>query len=442
MRRIILISLFLIASVASASAQRLMEWRLNRWEQKTAITFLPNTLFDYNCNEGIRLGAGLAVYPAIGNLNGPDSTSMLRIAGSAAYGLTDRAFKYNAGINYSNVSPFISLYGIRFFHNNIRLGDRHFKPYSIIDFPENAHYLSHRQVGIQGLSFHMGSLNPFHKNISFVLNFTRQSQQYLFDLNLIPGTTSGHQKFDLTSISLDLYGLHWTAFIEGGNYRPHGALSSESRTYARIIAQYDNTRHFPLLGSKFNTFFQAGLTSGTSTPLSRMFDLGGTQSSYYYFLHSFHTVPPEKFLANNFAQLDLTYTFGRSVWKRRFSQPLPFVELNSMWGSSYAESMSYGRYHDIHVHDIYNDRPITQSEFHPIIFTDAPASGGVIVYESPNKGLFEASLGIRQLIHLGWFDFGGAVSYQLTPMSASYHLSDPSDRFAFSVVGTFIFNQR
>ena len=186
-----------------------------------------------------------------------------------------------------------------------------------------------------------------------------------------------------------------TSTEESGNCLP--------LTYLRALAQYDRTFQ-PTEWSDLRLFAQGGWCDGTDhhVPYSRMFDLGGSWGSPFYFGSSLLTARPNEFTANLFALFSLRVSTTQPLWKRWDevwkvgSNPRPFAGIGAAWGLLWRQN------------------------------GDGRCRQGIDM-QAPNRGLGEAVAGINGLMRWGLVDLGVALAYRITPPSAYYHFSQKKD---------------
>lgn len=420
-------------------AQSTMEWRLNKWEQKVGFYFLPNSLFDYNPYEGCRWGLGFSMIAPLAN--GQDTLSpSIRLAAKAGYGVVDHQFKYSGSAWVYSPKTYVTDFCISYGRDILPVGDRNYAPYSIVDIPNNIHYLSRHNYLYDGINIGVGKrdIGP----ISAMAALTYLKTCYLFDLNFVPGATPNPNycaNIANASLQITWKGLH--VDLEGGQVLASSSCG-ESRRYNRILLQWDHTRvRNSSKGNKLNTFVQVGLNGSANTPLSRMFNLGGSAGSYYNFRHGFNTLQSDMFMANNFVQLCLNYTLGHPLWDTRFSKPKPFGQVNALWGNLHGEKIATPEGDYVYVHDLQQDRLLKADEVSSILFQDPIGCSGVIEYQTPDRGLIEPTIGLKSIVHIGWLDMGVAASYLLAPKKADYHRPNASDNLFFSCVATLVFDR-
>lgn len=392
-----------------ASAQQI---RLTKYRAPLALYLDPSCIYNYNRYEGSRLDLSLvAVYPNEASEAARDANHFFWAGIYGAYGFVDKDFKFGGTLGYYRkytpdrpMSWDISLWGA---HDIEPAASRNLGTYNIITIADNSSYLSSRYVGVNGCSL---LFNKRFSKLKLATSLRLSWEDYRFDNDyLIYPFSNSYLKSNVKRFEEAKVRLDWTHKLNGLTFQIRGGLVHDEilqnqNAYFSSLLQYDAD----LGKTGLHLFGQAGYAS-SHAPYSRMFDLSGTAYSYYFFRHSFLTIPPNTFAANAFSHICLNYTTPNPLWKSSWSNPHPFVQFNAMIGW-------------LHNAD-----------------DNGSATIDGLTLRAPYKGLFEPAAGFDGLIRWGLLDVGFGVAYKMCPASASYY-STSSNNFAFLLVFNFIYD--
>ncbi|MBR1644664.1 MAG: hypothetical protein IJ684_04795 [Bacteroidales bacterium] len=412
---LLMLSCFLPSAVIAQT------FRLNKWKYLTDISLDLNRLWDYNGYEGNRWGAGLVfTSPLRYNPSWPrDRQNSLQWSPYVAYGARDHTWKGGFDLALQLPRRAVKRFFVAASSDIEPAGRRQLGSYHLIQTYNNVHYTASRMVGVQRLS--LGFQNLQWGLAELGSDFRLSRERYLFDgtRRLYPSDANADampwrhlQEWHLRGV----WHRRWTADVMAGYWR--AADATQRHPYARLLVQYLRTTRWDGAGT-LTGYGQAGWCTA-ATPYSRMFNLGGTLGSLYYFNNSFATVEADRFMASLFAQGCIRYRTDRALWTTRFSNPLPFVQCNAMWGQTKGVAEGETNY------SLYDEQ----------VGGYASGLSGVVTLSAPDRGLVEPAIGVERLLRIGMLELGAAVAYRIEPSQAHYHITQPSQRWAFMVAAT------
>lgn len=390
--------LALLAPTLHAGAQGI---RLTKIDAPSALYLDAENAVNYNMYEHWRYKLNATwVYPNENSKLAKSSKNQFRAKGYWAYTTGDEDFKY--GISSTLKRPKAS-FSVSAFSDIIRAADRNLGTYSLLNPSANTGFVASYFVGVKG-GMASAEFKP-SRTTTLTLGFRQTWEDYRFDgRRLLFPAINPNDQAEVISFSEFVATIKWktslTCMLRSGYI---GGYSTNG--YLRAILQYKTT----YLNNSLKLFSQVGIAT-KGAPYSRMFDLSGTAYSGFFFSNSLLTVRPNTFAANTYAHVCLNYTMPKPLWTLSFSAPKPFAQVNALWGSMFGQD-EYGQM----VHD------------------------GLLL-QSPNKGLIEPALGVDGILSWGLVDFGVALAYQICPSHAAYHYADPTDNWAFTIVGNLNIN--
>ena len=318
-----------------------------------------NRLYNRNNYEGARLGLGGELYRY---LNGRDVKLALLAWG--AYGLADRRWKEGVALGAASTKGHrlsASLYA----DNTVEpFANSSLTPYELIDISNNANYCYTDMMQVRRAGFSLGWRQ--WRRWDMLVGLRVSSEDCLF-AHYMP---SGVDIWKNVLYREGLLAIHWQDGISkltlGGEgvgslsltqrpsrasadvqllaglcpdrVEPHGmAGASYHVPYLRLLAQYDANLRLPRRGDLI-VHLHGGVAT-PSTPATRLFLLGGTAASRYYYRNSFLTLPAGAFLATAFVQGSVSFVFERPLWNTRqwwaalYSRPFLFVQATAMAAS-------------------------------------------------------------------------------------------------------------
>lgn len=405
--------------------------RLNSWKYLTDISADLNQLFNYNLYEGQRWGLGLQITTPIGYnpKRARDKQNAVQLKGYGAYGLQDHDFKFGGSMALLMPNSRKRSMGIAFSHDLSRTGSRQLGSYNMLATYNNSNYVSSRYVGVNRLSigFNQYVVNDF--DISAHLRFSREDYRFNERGFVFPAKYYGNTHMPylhyIEEHLLVRYRKYLTLLFQGGYVKSDDA-DMDSRLFARLMAQYSEVKTMKnKRADQLYIFGQMGYAT-PNIPFSRLYDLSGTGGYYYFFRNSFMTVSPTAFIAHQFAFLCLHYLWGRPLWTSSFSNPQPFAQVCTMWGS-----LSERNNGSQLIYSLRRETPVLPLTVQQI--TD----DNIVAFNAPSYGVLEPSVGIERIVRWGYLDLGIACAYQLTPTKAPYHLKG-ANNFAWMIMANLI----
>ena len=426
----IILLLSILASCGSLNAQDL---RLSHLRSRTNISLDLNKLYNYNMYEHNRWGLGLFLTTPLkyDEKYGTNYQNLFRTDIYAAWGSGDHAFKYGGSLQLIFPRSFIRRIYIDAFHDIEKIGNHSFVSYNILNTSDNSTYFSSRYSAVDrlllGMEFNLLGKNKI--NADFRLSHEAplfNAQTLLYPRRFESDSTQGnHYREWHINIIKD---KHWTFDFLFGNATRNGGgpagseMHLENINYFRVIAQYSNI--FTLKNkSKLSAFSQFGFLENSNTPISRRFDLSGTGGSLYYFNNTLLTVRPNTFTADIFFHGCLNYSFANPLWKSRLSNPVPFIQLNALYGRLYNVDVD-----NTGLYELYTGRQLSTN-----------VSASTYVLRSPDRGLLEPALGLNSLLRWGILDIGAALAYQITPANSTYHIHNFWNNFSVMCIAKLAF---
>lgn len=426
----LLLGFLLLAGVAEAQ-----NLRLNHIDRSTHVNFDLSRLYNYNVYERNRWGLGFNVSAPIQHDKryGTDFQNLVFGEVYGAWGSGDHGWKYGATAGLLFPRHLFRGFYVGYMHDVEMAGQHSFATYNLLNTVENSTYSSSRYSELSRLFANMQLHLPGKSDLT--LSYRHSAERLLFDENglLYPYRYGGDalplNDYDEMELRLQ-WNKHWTLDLLGGVYDARGCgdgtLRRDNLSYMRLLAQYSRNIKIDSVGT-WRLFCQAGSTLDQNTPVSRRFDLSGTGNSYYYFRNSLLTVRPNTFMADAFVQAGVSFTMAKPLWNTKLSKPLPFAQLNAVWGGLWNGRKLVGT-------GLYE----LQSGMRLNSGNDCQTGGQYIEFVAPDHGLIEPAIGVNNLIRWKLLDIGGAVAYQLTPGSALYHRTAFTDNLALLFIATLI----
>lgn len=404
----------LFGTLSTAQAQYL---RLTKATSKHGLYFDMNKLYNFNLYEYSRWGAGLRY---IYSFDGHPEGRQLWADAYGGYGVNDYMWKYGGAISFKCGGNAQTRVGLSFVDDLEHAGSRNLESYTLTNLSANSTYMAIRFSLIRRLTATVESRVAPRLRASVSLRAS--TENYLFDrTGLIYKNDDGYivvadRGFFETAVLVDYNNRVKLSIMAGSTNLPFqktvgsmGQLEDSRVLYLRTILQYSRAWQLGEKG-RFDLFGQLGATTD-KTPYSRMFDMGGTFGSGFYFTNAFLTLRPAEMTANVYAQACARLAAVKPIWNLDgYSAPRAYIQANIAWGALW---------HDGHM----------ESE---TTFDGLPM-------KAPYDGLGELSAGVSNLLNLGGLQIGIAAAYQLVPHWSDYHRDDPNERIALLSSATLIF---
>ena len=378
-----LIILLLLVPTVTAHGQYLRLWGDST---RTALYLDAGRIWNYNLYEHSRWGAGLRLTTA----------KVLSFDGHLGYGTYDEQWKYGAAITGRFLGSRREAVYLRYLHDYFAVGSRHIDSPEADNFSLLGSFWSRRMTEQQRVTLGYRWSTAF---ADWAIEAVWEESGRLFDAKQLlyynRGDAITHSGY-IYSRLLMCHHLGLRLQTELGNW------GSDGPAIARLLTDYRKTFHWPVVD--LHLYAQAGLTP-PSADYEHMFDLGGTWDAPVYIGNNLPTIHPNEFTANSFALLRLRLQTAPPlyhVYNNLFnvgSSPRPFVGFTALWGTMWGQDSNGLK---------------NVEEF---------------VLQSPYKGLLEPILGVDGIIRWGMVDCGVAVTYRLTPSSATYHIQNRQDNF-------------
>ncbi len=337
-----------------------------------------------------------------------DKQNSLQFTCYGAYGLNDEQWK--GGGSVALLLPYNKLrsIGFAFSHDVEKAANRQLATYSFLSLINQSSYIASRYVGVNRLSLGVNQYLLGSWELALHLRLSREDYRFNH-LDMI------YPRFGDPMMPYQHYieGQFTAKQRKGFTLQARvGEVTSrtmESRIYATVIAQYaKDIKMSNRRADRLSIFAQTGYATDNA-PYSRLFDLSGSAGSYLYFRNSFVSVHPNAFVANRYAMLCVNYQSGKPLWRVSFSQPKPFVQVSGMWGSLAHADADGVRHYSL----------LLEKDGIPLS-TEIIDREQILPLAAPNKGLFEAVLGIERLLKWNMMEAGVAFAYQFAPPSAHY----------------------
>lgn len=404
----------LSCTLSTAQAQYL---RLTKATSKHGLYFDMNKLYNFNLYEYSRWGAGLRY---IYSFDGHPAGRQLWADAYGGYGVNDYMWKYGAAISYKAGGNSQTRVGLSFVNDLEHAGSRNLESYTLTNLSANSTYMAIRFSHIMRAAVTVESRVAPRLNVKASLRAS--VEEYLFNKDgmVYPLRNGGYREHERdfleAAVVVDYNNRAKLSLRAGWTNLPFekvvsdmGWLNDRNVFFVRGIAQYSRT--YPV-GKKgqFNLFCQIG-ASTEKTPYSRMFDMGGTFGSGFYFTNAFLTLRPAEMAANVYAQVCGRLAAVKPLWDLYgYSAPKAYIQANFAWGALWIDGELVGS---------------TRFDGLPL--------------QAPEVGLGELSAGVTNLLNLNGLQIGAAAAYQITPHWASYHRDDPNERLALLASATLIF---
>lgn len=393
MKRTIFIATYFIALTTSAMAQMV---RLNGQDSRNALWFDMDRVFSYNQYENTRWGGGLQYDIALDSVH----FKTLSLGGYVGYGYTDRRWKWGVKVDLAGASRRESHTYVEFFHDLTGDASRILNTFRLVNFTETGAFMTRLFSDTYRLT--VGHSRKLTSALTADLRLRFSSERYMHNFyNLLyPATRSELLAMPSTQYAELMLTMAmtkgWTVEATGGLI---GAEHSDGSAFARLLAQYDRTIDFAVFRYLF--FAQGGITT-RNVPYSRMFDLGGTWGSSFFFNQSILSARPNEFTTNYFTMVTMRLTLQKPFFDyynpmmQLGTRPNPFLILDAAWGDTWDNQM----------------------------------------FVTPDKGIAEVGAGIDGVLSFGQTDLGIGVVYRLTPAEAYYTFADKKDNLSvlFSIV--------
>lgn len=409
MRKRLFILLLCFVSIA-AGAQTL---RASDYGARTAWYFNVGDLYKYNLYERSRIEANFTcVTPSENAPASQHSHGQWTFNAYGGFGTLDHEFKYGGSAQFRVKSAWDIKLRLQAFKDLEQAARRRMEDYALLNPAANHSYLASRFSSVIKVA---GSLEASPApGLTATVRAQHSWEELRFDsqglIYPIENPDIALPQAQFSEICANIRWKQWTLDAKGGLM----ADGSRQALFARAILQFNA----PIFVDGMKLFAQAGYSTD-KTPYSRMFDLSGSASSYYYFNNSFLTVRPNTFTANTFVHVCLNYATPKPLWNLLLSSPRLFAQVNALWGSV-AGGDSDGK----------GWRPLYGSDTAPM-----PVA-------APTKGIIEPAIGIDGLLRWGVLDLGFAVSYQIAPSGAIYRNTELFHNWGLAGVARLIIDER
>lgn len=329
--------------------EALVEGLLPLWESRErpqGVNLDINSLYNHNDYEGTRLGLGGEYFYYLNNHN-----VKLSAGGYLAYGFRDGGWKYGismAAASLENHRPALRLFA----DNDVApFAPSSLTAYNLLDISNNANYCYELMTRVRRVGAKFSWRQSRHLDLSLTARCSEES--CLFDslhraavLPLVRYTEgvvgvswqSGVKKMALAGEGSGRYSLSQSPSRASVAIEVvMGVASDADMPYIRALLQYDHNIRIPRYGDLI-LMARTGYASH-SAPCGRMFSLGGTGTSRYYYRNSLLTLMPNRFAAHAFGQVGVCYIFEKPLWNVQLvrnvlaSRPFPFVQVNALAGT-------------------------------------------------------------------------------------------------------------
>lgn len=420
MRKRFLFILLAMAGIACGSACG-QELRLNHVYRKARLSLNMDKLYNYNMYEHSRWGLGLELRIPLkyDSRYGSLFQNTLDLSAWGGYGYGDKGWKYGTMAALSFPRNRLTKTFVTYDHDIEKAGSHSFDSYNIFNTFDNSGYFSSRYSEVSRLAGGMilrlpkgNILEVDYRHSKEYLLFNAHSLLYphIYEEDRIPGTIYDEMHLILTKGALK-------GDLLAGIARPEMG-SGEATAFGRVLAQYSKKKSFKNNATLW-LFMQGGALFSDKTPISRRFDLSGTGGSVYYFRNTLLTVRPNSFVGDAFVFASVGYIFPKPLWNLSISKPVPFVQMNGVWGMLYGADMAEGT----RVYELQSGRP----------YTTGSNAEEVIQFTAPTHGLLEPVAGIDGLLKWGLTEMGFAAGVQLSPHNAPYHRHNIMETFCVMV---------
>ena len=412
----------LIVLLALSGTILSQQMRLTPKTSRNTLYLDLDRIYDYNLYEQSRWGFGLTyeipLFPqSVANIPKnstitPRSTysHLLSLSGYVAWGYADHRWKYGLTASLRGITDKLPLTYLLYFHDLTRDADRTMGTLDIGDLMlSTSHFMSSSFSSTHRIAFGNSCLVTRKLRLGVDVRLSDERRLYGIGVSypdddlwpLLPRTRLAEGAFSAIYGNGMLRGEVTLGYFE---YLKEYYPLTTSGFFARAMAQYEEKY---IMGPFYlRPYVQTGITSAQA-PLSRTFDLGGTWGSPLLLGRAMVTARPAEFVANAYAISVVRFGFENPIFNL-YSQlfqvglaPRPFIHLGAMWGS------------------------ITQD-------------GALDIYgvSAPDKGFFEAGVGIDGLVQWGAVDWGIGVAYRMVPSDAPYCLSGTTSNLALLFTAT------
>ena len=370
-----------------------MDWLLQAMYGKIKIGSFAldlNKLYSYNGYEHSRWGMGLEWNIA----------KWLRPSGYFGYGVKDNEWKYGGDLDF-----FFDRYKSRsltlFYHRDLKqAASTKLYNYQLLDISGNTEYAAEHFYKVQAAGVKLSL--PLWRHVRGTASFSYSRETPMYDSNGIfyaknlidPPATTDFAEVGLTltyekndkirlpkyEISLGTEFSHPVIII---NYTRGLSLFDADQSYNRLLVEYRQhiqVQHYGTLG----LFSQMGYVD-SDVPYSRLFATLGTGNMWYYFRNSFMTIRPHEFVSDRFANLCVSFSFAKPLWKLKHSRPKFFLQVNSIIGTAKNE----------------------------LSFDGMPL-------KAPEKGILEPCVAINDIINYSAISLGVGYAYRISAYNSIY----------------------
>lgn len=396
------------STLKNLSLDKIVDWLMMFKDGKIKwgmFAFDINRLYAYNGYEHSRWGLGVDFNPA----------KWLTIGGYFGYGMEDKTWKYGGNIDfhfdkYKNYS--LSLF---FMDDLAAAASTEIQGYNILDIDGNRTYAMDRFSKIRKAGAKISLPLWTYMQGSLSASYSRESD--LFDNDglifperggaILPSTDFAEVRLSLNyeyrkrKIRLPKYELtlndgiseHPVFNIE---YTRGVSIFDADETYNRVLFQYSQNVMFQHYGT-FHFFVSAGYVD-KDAPYSRMFNATGTRKIHYYFRNSFMTLYCNDFTSNAYANACVSFDFAQTFWNLKHSKPRFFLQLNSLIGTTFGETVS---------------------------------KDGILL-NAPEKGILEPCLAVKDLLTYSTLTLGVGCAYRISGYNSVHEWNNIA---AFATIG-------
>lgn len=402
MKNTLLILVLTVLAAGTLSAQETIRSQQNKFDVDIA------EIWRYNSYEGSRWGIG-GTYTRYMKAD-PKMPMMARkrlfVRGNVGWGYRDHLWKYGITAGRSKPSgPHVNDLYISYLRDIENVG-------IWMEDPRKDVVLC--SPNVFNTSNHFALYNRFNAGVHWEnsrrnldIRFSHSNEQnlffppdsliYLYRLTESEVAARGKMVFNELNILWVSHRKPLSTHINAGSFR---GVACTPGFFARMELDYYPKLMDNRLG-RLDLFSRVGLATPNS-PMSRLFNLGGTAFAPFFFNNAFVTVRPNDFMSNAFVQANLRYT-SPYLWQKRWSHPRLVAQANGMIGTFW------------------------MGPIYPVNMKDNINREGFNL-QAPQQGLLETVVGLERLIKWGIMDLGVAVAMQHTPASAPYHRTNMKDR--------------
>lgn len=409
--------IFILLLITGSTLLQAQLYQISNAASKNQLFIDLDKLYNFNLYEHSRWGLGLA-YKKLGKTQ---SSTTYSAEGYGAYGVYDKRLKYGLQVDAQIHNKYNMKPAIGWFDDIEQAASRRWDSYHLLGISDNSNYLATRFSRVRRLYGEV-TFNPWTYTVATV-KAQYSWEKYLFsqhgpvyqwmdDYELMPTMQMAEIVFQLRNISglranLTLGHAHW-------DYQwrdPSGPIYTiQTVNYARLLMQYskqyDISKHY-----KLTLLGQIGISS-QDIPFSRMFDLGGSGGTLYFFNNTSMTILPNQFVCQNIAFANILIQRKSPWWNIPYSSPIPFLQLMGIWGNQWNSNQK--------LYSLLSNSFITSHN--PTL--------EAVTLNAPYRGLYEIAAGLNRLLSYKNINLNIAAGYQITPRNVDYHHSDIKDNIS------------